>query len=501
MLRDSTKIPVIDLFAGPGGLGEGFSSFCRPDGTHPFQIALSIEKDPWAHATLLLRAWRRRWNNKLSLQYEAALEDATPLNRLRSLFPAESELANDEAVLLELGETTSAQVQELVASRVDYESPWVLVGGPPCQAYSLIGRARNKGNQSYRPEADHRQKLYIEYLQVLADHAPPVFIMENVKGLLSAQLAGEYLFQRIREDLEDPGVALDREGRKSRRNPRYQIRSLVDPQSLFAESQPQDFVVRSEDYGIPQARHRLILLGVREDLCAKRIQRLSVQSGRKTVGPTLTDLPRLRSGVNDGQVDSDKAWETSLRCATARGWYRQVPDEIQAVIRRKLDGLSIPRLSRGSDRVLRRTSGQALIYNHRTRSHMREDLDRYLFASCFALLHERSPVLGEFPKLLLPQHASAHAKETHFADRFRVQVKNRPSSTITSHISKDGHYYIHHDPTQCRSLTVREAARLQSFPDDYYFCGPRTAQYQQVGNAVPPELARQIARVVAAMLG
>jgi DNA (cytosine-5)-methyltransferase 1 len=129
---------------------------------------------------------------------------------------------------------------------------------------------------------------------------------------------------------------------------------------------------------------------------------------------------------------------------------------------------------------------------------MASDLHRYFFAACFARAHGRSPTLEDFPLELLPEHRNAEAgrKGEMFADRFRVQLPDRPSTTVTAHISKDGHYFIHPDPAQCRSLTVREAARLQTFPDSYHFEGPRTDQYHQVGNAVPPLLARQIAAVV-----
>jgi DNA (cytosine-5)-methyltransferase 1 len=142
------------------------------------------------------------------------------------------------------------------------------------------------------------------------------------------------------------------------------------------------------------------------------------------------------------------------------------------------------------------------VCNHSSRAHMQSDLLRYLYAACYGRLLHASPKLCDFPAALLPDHKNVQVdgKEDYFDDRFRVQLADRPATTITSHIAKDGHYYIHFDPTQCRSLTVREAARLQTFPDNYFFCGPQTHQYKQVGNAVPPILAREIAAIVSRIL-
>tara|TARA_R110002110_G_scaffold96555_11_gene248627 strand:- start:528 stop:971 length:444 start_codon:yes stop_codon:yes gene_type:complete len=139
---------------------------------------------------------------------------------------------------------------------------------------------------------------------------------------------------------------------------------------------------------------------------------------------------------------------------------------------------------------------------------MLSDIWRYLFCASFADVHKRTPKLADFPDNLLPNHSNvdaANKKNAKFIDRFKVQIPTRAATTVMSHISKDGHYYIHPDPMQCRAWTVREAARIQTFPDNYYFeggekdsmKGSKTAAYHQVGNAVPPRLAWQIADVVA----
>ena len=136
--------------------------------------------------------------------------------------------------------------------------------------------------------------------------------------------------------------------------------------------------------------------------------------------------------------------------------------------------------------------------NHISKSHMPLDIHRYFFSACYASVKRSTPMLRDFPKALWPKHKNIKngIENGAFNDRFRVQVESLPATTVTSHISKDGHYYIHPDPSQARSLTVREAARIQTFPDNYFFCGPRTAQYSQVGNAVPPLLARTLAEIV-----
>ena len=494
------SIPIVDVFAGPGGLAEGFSSL-RVNGRTPFRVSLSIEKDPRAHETLLLRGFLRQFDGQIPQEYWQHMRGEFTREQLFARYPAEHGHAVRECVKHELGPQTDLETQQMVRGVLrGHSGPWGLIGGPPCQAYSLAGRSRNQGVKGYVPEKDHRQTLYVEYLQILADHQPAFFVMENVKGLLSATLQSGRLFERILADLQDPASALKRESRRApRRGPRYRIIPLARPLSGLLGPMPEDVIVRCEEYGIPQARHRVILLGLREDLKGANSSWLR-ESAPPSVRERLHGLPPIRSGITD-DVDSDESWQAHVASIAGRAWVRQLDSELRDTIRETAGKLRTFRKGRGAEfvRASEDSTGELGGFaNHRSRAHIGADLERYFFAACFAKLYGRSPTLVDFPDTLLPNHANvtSSVKDGHFGDRFRVQVWGRPSTTITSHISKDGHYYIHPDAVQCRSLTVREAARLQTFPDNYLFCGPRTSQYQQVGNAVPPDLARQVAEVV-----
>ncbi|HVZ65384.1 MAG TPA: DNA cytosine methyltransferase [Lacunisphaera sp.] len=506
--------PVIDLFAGPGGLGEGFSSVLRGK-KRRFKIKLSVEMDAHAHRTLELRAFVREFPaDMIPADYYEYLSGQITRGELFGKYPTQAENAATEAWCAELGGKSAPE--ELLDRRIRVAlgdaKQWVLIGGPPCQAYSLVGRSRvigGKGQEIY--DADPRHHLYKHYLRIIAEHRPPVFVMENVKGLLSAKVKEERIFDRILADLRNPGVAV-KSAPKSDED-EYRLMPLVPTEGelLGGFYAPGDFIIRAEKFGIPQARHRLIILGIRSDIKAQ--PDLLVPQPDVTVSEAIGDLPRLRSGLSK-RNDSGEAWLRSIELLSERPWFWSdaLSDEVRkgilaATSRMKAD------LERGAAFIPADVEPKCHarwyvdpklggVCNHETRGHIPGDLHRYLFASVFAKVNGRSPQLEDFPKPLLPDHKNVKAalKETKFNDRFRVQLRDRPSTTVVSHISKDGHYYIHYDPTQCRSLTVREAARLQTFPDNYFFEGNRTQQYHQVGNAVPPLLARQIAEIVADLL-
>ena len=487
-------IPVIDLFAGPGGLNEGFSRVGESEGEPQFETVGSFEMETSAVNTLILRGTYRHLLRKGGVPdsyYEYIRGQITWDEFLRDERVAQAlEASKSHVHQVELGGKDDDSENLIRAALtnagvLNTGKPWVLIGGPPCQAYSLAGRSRRAKDETFATDKKHF--LYREYLRILAAFAPPIFVMENVKGMLSSTSGGGRIFEKIKSDLESPGDA------------KYSLHSLVvDRQS--DELIPRDFVIQSELYGVPQRRHRVIIVGIRADLLSVRGSFPQLKAKKKVVSlaEALTGMPKLRSGISPSSRDGYEDWARVL--AEASGSSKIAPSAGE------------PRLTRGS-RAMKREGkpkgGLASwlldpklddVLQHESRGHMTSDLKRYRFAAERAATTKASPRLSDFPTDLQPNHKNAGADGHPFEDRFRVQLAGKPSTTIVSHIAKDGHYYIHPDPDQMRSLTVREAARLQTFPDNYLFSGNRTQQYHQVGNAVPPLLAFQIAQLVSGLL-
>ena len=338
-------IPVIDVFAGPGGLGEGFASYS--DNRVKYDVRLSFEMDPVACSTLRLRKFFHlsEGTDARNAYYQylrGQLSEADLNLRYRPLWGE----AADRVENVELG---SPKARLSVHRRIREElagQQGVLIGGPPCQAYSIIGRSRSLGigasptdsnrsrtRQKKRTKfySDPRHRLYREYLEIIALHRPLVFVMENVKGLSSARTGADDLkgqmFETIRSDLENPADALSShlsvQLLQEFGEPiptRYKLVSLVPSQGslLGAPQSAADFVVRSEAYGVPQARHRIIIIGIRADINADIPALLpgDIIPARKV----LAGMPPLRSSVSRDRV----GW---LEAINANLW--RIPDQVQ----------------------------------------------------------------------------------------------------------------------------------------------------------------------------
>ncbi len=526
-----SETPLIDVFAGCGGFSEGFLAYSG--GAHRFRLNLALDNNQAAHRTHLLRAFFHQFR-KAPQEYYRTLRQSPnqeSIDRLFSEFPRESQAASEAVVLRELGAgpDADAEIHSLIEERLQGRRDWILIGGPPCQAYSIAGRSRNRGKRGYEAEKDKRHFLYREYLKILAQHWPAVFVMENVPGVLHSKVGGESIWGNILEDLADPMNAMsmldydgDYEG--------YRLYSLVAPDRGIdfwrrPSLAPDEFVVECEKYGIPQARHRVFILGVRSDLAEAGVEPEQLRQYPEPIAcrAVIEDLPRLRSGLTRTE-NSDQNWLRVMGELACAEWWRNLDSysKTRREARNSLQNLALPEGGLGnqyvqSDRIgtgqMPRHLHKWLIdpnlggaFNHESKSHMESDIHRYVFAACHTRANNRPLRLVHFPEALLPDHENVskldrnELSNSNFADRFAVQAADEPARTIVSHIAKDGHYYIHPDPAQGRSLSVREAARLQTFPDNFFFPGPRTEQYRQVGNAVPPYLAYQIAQIIDGVL-
>ena len=540
------ETPFIDFFAGPGGLCEGFSQ--HPD----FRCVLSVEMDPWAIETLTTRAFVHQFGDEGPPQeyYEYATGSISR-DELFALYGEEARRAKEVVCHAELGERPGNRRvnNKLRGLGNDVIRNSILLGGPPCQAYSLVGRSRRLGagtkdspeevaERREKFKKDHKHKLYTKYLNFLRRRQPKAFVMENVKGILSSKQywvkngQKQFVFDRILEDLKTAG---------------YTLSALVHNQDFLWDEDPigKDFVVKASDFGVPQHRERVFVIGIRNDFLTKinlEELKLEVTTNVLTTEQAIGDLPKIRSGLNksdDFDTTTVTGWAKAIRSGLKNSSFpeRKLPTIKSFAHENQGETFAKERLGKVPEGAsdfhnFVRDDNLPGVLNHAARGHMASDLSRYWYAANYAAKYGQSPGMMDFIEAgLQPDHQgiteavkalnrlkelelleSEEANEERqaieeegaykisFADRFRVQVAGSPSTTITSHISKDGHYYIHYDPVQCRSLTVREAARLQSFPDNYLFEGPRTEQYKQVGNAVPPLLAYKIASALSRTL-
>ena len=525
------KVPVVDIFAGPGGLGEGFAQA-------KFDVTVSAEMDSVACETLRLRKFFYQFDGKAPDAYYEFIRGEMDISELAKKYPKEWRAAKDAVLHVEIGSRKgNAELRKKLDEITRKHKNFVLIGGPPCQAYSLAGRARRLGvgaayenvakKKAERERqrltkkfyADNKHSLYEQYVDLIYRYQPLIFIMENVKGMASARTSPDAepgsLFNNMYTLLYKPhGNRRTADGSKPRGYRFFPLVELPDDEPMG----PMKYVIKSENYGVPQARHRLIIMGIRSDIYPTP-RKLLVSPKQSTVHDVLSKMPRLRSGLSK-EDDSADSWVAAISEQVSDVLYGKT--NFDAAINRELEHLirSGKKLNRGKSFIGSRNvnclgMSKELrdilcddriggVIQHEARTHIRSDLLRYFFCATFAKKYGQSPKMSDWQgrlKFMRPAHSNVSIKEQKLKarshdDRFRVHEWSKPSGTVVSHIAKDGHYFIHPDASQCRSLTVREAARLQTFPDNYYFCGNRTQQYGQVGNAVPVLLAKKIAGIV-----
>ncbi|ETA25840.1 DNA cytosine methyltransferase [Porphyromonas gingivalis] len=411
-------LTFIDLFAGAGGLSEGFIRAGYTPLAH-------IEMDKYACDTLKTRAafhWLKA-NNKLQVykKYLYGKQEKEDGSKLWEQVPPE--IINSiihEKIDKDTIDEIFAKVDKLKGDKqVD-----IIIGGPPCQAYSVVGRARDPKNM----KKDPRNFLYKYYLQFLKRYKPRMFVFENVPGILSAK-NGVHL-ENIKNGVDKAGYEIE-------------LRKL-----------------RASDYGVLQNRERIIIIGWKKGLNLKYPKLVKEHNPYKVLPDLFSDLPERQQG--QGSL-------TEIVQYTAQATKYLEQSKIR--------------------------NGWEFTTQHVARPHNLIDMEIYKRA--IKLWIDKGERLNYAN---LPSELQKHNNKQAFLNRFQVVNHDGFCHTVVAHIAMDGHYYIYPSLKQVRSITVREAARIQSFPDDYFFEGSRSAAFKQIGNAVPVVLAHKIAEEIKKML-
>ena len=409
-----TTFNFIDLFAGAGGLSEGFIRA-------GFTPIAHIEMNKYACDTLRSRMAYHylKQHNRLE-EYIKYLKEKQEGESGQKLWEKVPDEVIDSVINEEISDETLADIFIKVDKLKGNKQVDFIIGGPPCQAYSIVGRARDPKNM----KKDPRNFLYKYYLQFLKRYEPKMFVFENVPGILSAQ-NGIHL-ENILKGIDKAGYKIE-------------LKKL-----------------KASDYGVLQNRERVIIVGWRKELNLKYPELEKEENPYKILPDLFSDLPERQQG--EGSLTDIVQY-----VAPATGYLQQ------SKVRNSLDFTT----------------------QHIARPHNLIDLEIYKRA--IKLWLEKKARLNYAD---LPPELQKHNNKQAFLNRFQVVNHEGCCHTVVAHIAMDGHYYIYPSLKQIRSITVREAARIQSFPDDYYFEGSRTAAFKQIGNAVPVILAEKIANKI-----
>jgi DNA (cytosine-5)-methyltransferase 1 len=407
------NLRYIDLFAGAGGLSEGFIREGFVPVTH-----LEMGKDACDTLRTRLAYHHLRLTNNLN-PYYSYLKKEISRNELWDMIPRE---IIQSVLHEEITSQTIGNIFQQIDERLDSKIVKLIIGGPPCQAYSLIGRSRDPN----RMNGDKRNYLFRFYGEFLNRYKPEYFVFENVLGLLSA-------------------------GTQMYLNEMIQLFESIGYTSVLQ-------VLNAEEYGVLQRRRRVIIIGRRGKKKFPFPKIETIENNWQIKKDLFFDLPKLKPGEELNIAEYTKPMNEYERLTGIR-------------------------------------NGIDFITQHITRHHNERDLEIYSIAINKWLNGKKRLHYDELPKRL-QTHNNTHA----FLDRFKVIDPEGHSHTVVAHIAKDGHYYIYPDLNQVRSISVREAARIQSFPDSYYFEGGRTAAFKQIGNAVPPLMAASLAKTIFQLL-